>query len=103
MRMLLKAEVPVDVGNAKAKDGSLGGDIQRILEAQKPEAAYFLMQNGVRTALIFLDLSGEDALSRMVEPWLIAFNADVTLNPAMVGADLERGSAGIDDAAKNFG
>ena len=50
MRFL--AQIPVEVGNAKAKDGRLGRDMQRIVEAQKPEAAYFIEEGGVRTAVL---------------------------------------------------
>jgi hypothetical protein len=37
----MKVSIPVDVGNAKIKDGSLPKTIQSILAEQKPEAAYF--------------------------------------------------------------
>lgn len=41
MRMLLRVSIPVETGNAAAKDGSLGSTIERILADLKPEAAYF--------------------------------------------------------------
>ena len=103
MRILLKAQVPVEVGNAKAKDGSLGRDIQRILEAQKPEAAYFIEEDGLRTAVIVVDLADESAIPAIAEPWFIAFNARVTFHPAMVGEDLAKAGPAIAEAAKNFG
>lgn len=39
MRVLLKARIPVDAGNAAARRGTLGQTIARIVEEQKPEAA----------------------------------------------------------------
>ena len=33
MRFLITAQIPVEVGNAKARDGSLARDMQRIVEA----------------------------------------------------------------------
>jgi hypothetical protein len=46
MRFLLKAEFPVEVGNAAGKNGSLGKTIRSILDDLKPEATYFLASNG---------------------------------------------------------
>jgi len=45
MRILIKASIPTEIGNAKAKDGSLGGGIQKIMAKQKPETAYFIEEN----------------------------------------------------------
>lgn len=50
MRFLLKAEFPVETGNAVIKKGSLEKTIRSILDEQKPEAVYFLASNGKRTA-----------------------------------------------------
>ena len=51
MRFLVKVNIPVEPGNAAAKEGKLGSTIQSILEDLKPEAAYFTDDKGQRTAL----------------------------------------------------
>ncbi len=56
MRMLLKVTIPVDAGNAAIREGRLSQVLQSLLGELKPEGAYFLAQNGRRTALIFFDL-----------------------------------------------
>ena len=56
MRCLLKVSIPVETGNAKISDGSLGKTIESILADLKPEAAYFAADNGKRTGFIFFDL-----------------------------------------------
>jgi len=49
MRFLVKVSFPVEAGNAAAKKDGLKV-IQKILEHQKPEAAYFVAEGGRRTA-----------------------------------------------------
>src|SRR5438876_217479 len=88
MRFLLKAEFPVEAGNAAARSGNLGKVIQSILEEQKPEAAYFIASEGKRTGLIFLDLQDPSQIPAVAEPWFLALNASIEITPAMKPEDL---------------
>ena len=56
MRMLMNVSIPNHTFNAAVKDGSVGPKLARILEAIKPEAVYFTEQNGVRGAVLIVDL-----------------------------------------------
>ena len=103
MRFLLKAELPVEAGNAAIKDGSLPKKIQSILDDLKPEAAYFVAWNGKRTALIFLDMQDPSQLPAVAEPWFLAFNASVEAVPAMVADDLKKAGPAIEQAVKKYG
>ena len=47
MRMLLHVEFPIEPFNSAVRDGSAGAKIQKILEAIKPEAAYFSEHHAV--------------------------------------------------------
>ncbi len=103
MRFLLKAECPVEAGNAAAKDGSLTKKIQSILEDQKPEAAYFLAHNGRRTGFIFIDMQDPSQIPAVAEPWFLAFNASVELIPVMKPEDLMKAGPAIEQEVKKYG
>jgi hypothetical protein len=102
MRMLLKVSIPVDTGNAAARSGTLGSTIQKILGDLKPEAVYFAADEGERTGYIFFDLQKPSDLPRIAEPWFLAFNARLTVQPAMNLQDLAEAGPHIEAAAKAY-
>ena len=100
--MLLKATIPVEAGNAAVVNGTLGTTIQKILAELKPEAAYFTEDAGERTGWVFFDMKNSSELPSIAEPWFLAFNAKVTIRPAMNSQDLAEGQAGMQHAAKTY-
>lgn len=101
MRILLNIRFPHQQFNAAVKDGTIGSKVSRILEAMKPEAAYFTEQNGHRTALLIVDLSDPSKIPTLAEPWFLTFQADVGFHPVMTPEDLKR--AGLEELGKKWG
>ncbi len=104
MRMLLRVSIPVDAGNAAAKDGTLGSTIEQILADLKPEAAYFFADDsGHRSGSIVFDMKDTSEIPAVAEPWFLAFNAEVSLRPIMNPQDLAKAGPSIGKAAKQYG
>jgi len=103
MRFLLKAEWPVEAGNAAITDGSLSKTVESILADLKPEAAYFLASSGKRTALLVVEMKDASQIPGLAEPWFLAFNASLEIVPVMVPDDLKKAGPAIEQAVKKYG
>ena len=102
MRFLVKVNIPVESGNAAAKDGKLGATIQSILQELKAEAVYFTDDSGERTAFIFLQMQDASQIPAIAEPWFLAFNARIEIHPVMIPEDLHKAGEAIDKAVKKY-
>jgi len=92
--MLLDITIPHEPFNSLARQGTVGGKLGAILEAIKPEAAYFTDQDGKRGALLVVDVADATKIPSLAEPWFLTFNADVKCRIAMTPDDLKK--AGLD-------
>ena len=102
MRFLVQVNIPVETGNRAVQDGTLGTTIQRILGEQKPEAAYFVAENGQRCGYLILNIDNASKIPSIAEPWFLAFNARVEIKPAMIPDDLQKASQDIAASVKNY-
>jgi len=102
MRFLVKVSFPVEAGNAAIKKDGLKV-IQKILEHQKPEAAYFIADGGRRTGILIIDIKDASEIPGIAEPWFLALDASIEATPAMVPEDLKKAAPAIEKAVKAYG
>ena len=101
--MLLIVSIPVETGNAAIKAGTLGSTIEKILADLKPEAAYFIADdNGCRSGSIVFDMKDPSQIPAVAEPWFLAFNAKISIRPAMTLQDFVKAGPAIGKAVKNY-
>jgi len=97
--MLMKVQVPTDKGNAAIEDGSLPQIIGSGIEALNAEAAYFIAEDGMRTALIFFEMDDSSDIPPAAEPFFIGLGAEITFSPAMNADEMRAGVAKAMEAA----
>jgi hypothetical protein len=71
--------------------------------ASKPEAAYFSEDNSERTGYIFFNMKDSSQLPAIAEPWFHAFNAKLTVRPAMNAHSIAAAGPGIERTVKEYG
>ena len=102
MRFMMKVGIPVEAGNAAAKAGTLGQTIQSILEELKPESVYFTTVDGCRGGYIYFNMDDASQIPSIVEPWFLAFNASIDIQPVMLPEDLGKASGSIQSAVEKY-
>jgi hypothetical protein len=91
MRMMMRVMIPVEAGNAAAKDGSLATTIQQFIDTAKPEAAYFVADGGERTGYFFFDLKQPSDIPKIAEPFFANLHAAIDVTLAMTIEDVRAG------------
>jgi hypothetical protein len=92
--------LPHHTFNAAIKDGTVNDKMGKIMDAIKPQAAYFSEINGKRTAFLIIELTDNAQIPSLAEPWFLTFEADVQFHPTMIPSDLQR--AGLDQLGKKW-
>jgi hypothetical protein len=91
MRMMLKMKIPTESGNRTIKDGSMPKLIEAAMSRLAPEAAYFVVEDGLRSAMIFFDMRDVSEIPAIVEPLFMGAGAEIELVPVMNADDLRKG------------
>jgi len=100
MKMLLTVEIPHEPFNSLVRSGKAGEMIGRILEAIKPEMAYFTEQDGTRGAIFVVDVQNPSDVPRFAEPFFLNFQANCKFRILMSPDDLQK--AGLEELGKKW-
>jgi len=90
--MLMHVQFPPEPFNSAVRDGSAGPKIQKILEAIRPEAAYFSEHHGRRGGTFVVNVNSPSDVPMLAEPFFLTFDAEVEFRIAMTPEDLARAS-----------
>ena len=101
MRLMVTVRVPIDEGNEMVKSGTLGENLQTILEDIKPEAAYLSVIEGARGGYFVVNVDDSSQIPAVVEPFFLLAGATVQMQPVLTPEDFGRSS--IDQVAQKYG
>ncbi|MEV4430969.1 hypothetical protein ACN9M0_34075 [Streptomyces sp. R-07] len=95
MRMLLKVQMDTPASNEAIKQGKLLELMESAMKQLQPEAAYFTVDNGCRTAFLFFDLADPSMMPKISEPFFMEIGAKIHYSPVMNPEDLRKGLAAV--------
>jgi hypothetical protein len=101
MKMLLHAIFPNEPFNTLVRNGEAGGILKNIMDDLKPEAVYFTEEDGLRSALMIVDIASPSDVPKVAEPFFLKFAAECRIKIVMSPADLK--NAGLDALGKKWG
>jgi hypothetical protein len=102
VKFLIKVNIPVEDGNNAIINNTLASTMEKALADIKPEAVYFGLDNGQRTAYLFVNMNDNSDMVKIGEPFLLAFNADIECVPVMTPDDLRIGGAFFEGLVKKY-
>src|SRR5437870_1903275 len=103
MRMLIRATIPNESGNALVKSGKMGAVVEEIMAALKPEVAFFCVNNGRRSANFIVNMQDSSQMVDVAEPLFLAVNAEVEMQPIMMADDLQKGGQAFPNLVQKYG
>ena len=101
MRFMMLLQFPIEPFNSLVRNGTAGAKIKQIMEAVKPEAAYFSARDGRRGGILIVNMDSPSDMPRLAEPFFLTFNAEVEFRVAMTPEDLAH--ADLDALGKRWG
>lgn len=98
--MLLRVIMPLEPFNSLVKQGTVGKVLGKIMEDLKPEAAYFTLEDGKRSALMVININKPGDYVKYAEPFFLQFNAQVKYDIVMSPEELR--ASGIEEMGKKY-
>lgn len=100
MKMLLKVVMPHEPFNTLTKQGTVGKILAKTMENLKPEAAYFSLDKGHRSALMVININDPKDYVKYAEPFFLQFNAEINYEILMSPEEIR--SAGLEEIGKKY-
>jgi hypothetical protein len=100
MKMLLRVEFPPEPFNSLVRSGKVGEIIGRILEAIRPETAYFTEHEGKRGGIFIVNVQDPSDVPVFAEPFFLNFDATCTFRILMTPEELK--NAGLEELGKKW-
>lgn len=93
MRMLLRFQFDTEAASRAIEDGSMAALNEKMFATMAPEAAYFTIDDGVRTGYLVFDMDDPSQIPAIAEPLFSGAGSRLTLTPVMNTDDLMKGLA----------
>lgn len=100
MKMLLRVTMPNEPFNSMVKKGTVGKNLEKILGDLKPEAVYFTLTDGERSALMVVNINKPGDYVKYAEPFFLQFDAEIKYDIAMSPEELK--ASGIEEIGKKY-
>jgi hypothetical protein len=92
MRMMMRVHIEALKGTEALKSGSFQKAFEAFVEKFKPEATYFLPDQGMRSCFFVFDMQGSQQLPQVGERFF-ELGYTVAVSPCMTPEDLQAGLA----------
>ncbi|HWC21037.1 MAG TPA: hypothetical protein VG502_01940 [Flexivirga sp.] len=91
MRTMMRVHMDTRAGNEAARSGALAKGMDALMNEIHPEASYFFLDGGRRSAMFVFDLADPSRLPIIAEPLFGVMNAEIEFTPVMSLEDLQKG------------
>jgi hypothetical protein len=90
--MMLSVDFPNEPFNSLVRSGEIDQLVGQVLEAIQPEAVYFTEQDGLRGAILIVDVKRPSDIPALAEPFFLNFDAECRFRIVMTPEDLQGAS-----------
>jgi hypothetical protein len=101
MKMLMHVTFPNEPFNALVKKGTVTILLEEILEEIKPFSIWFTEENGMRAAILIINVTNASGVPFYSEPFYLNFDAEIHFRIVMSPEDLK--DSGLEAMGKKWG
>jgi hypothetical protein len=102
MHFLAKIAIPTESGNKFVSGKDFNQKMDTLMSELKPEAAYFCIENGMRTIFAVVNMDGGHEFAAKAEPFWLALNANIEFMPAMTAQEFSKAAPSIKQSVEKY-